>query len=277
MKNSIALGTFDGLHKGHMAVLTVPDEYNKIALTFEKPPMAVMTGEPELLMSFSEKEKRLAELGITAVKLKFEDIRDIEAEDFLLFIKEKFSPAFISCGFNYRFGKEGKGDTALLSTFCAQNNIELKIAEPVIFDGEVVSSTRIRGLLKECKIEEANRLLTRPFSFEAEVISGDKRGRNLGFPTINQIYPPELVSLKFGVYKTRVLIDDKEFTGLSNIGKRPTYPINYVISETYIKGFSGNLYGKTVKILPVCFLRPERKFSSLKELKEQISKDLESI
>lgn len=277
MKNAIALGTFDGLHRGHLSVLNLPPEYNRIALTFEKPPVAVMSGEPELLMTFNEKEKQLRELGISVEKLKFEEICNVSAEDFLDYLKEKFSPALIACGFNYRFGKGGKGDTALLASFCDENGIKLKITQPVMFDGEIVSSTRIRNLLKNGQIEAANRLLTRPFSFEAEIISGDKRGRTLGFPTINQRYPAELCSIKFGVYKTKVFVDGKEYDGLTNIGKRPTYPIDYVISETYIKNFYGDLYGKTAKITPVCFLRPEIKFSSLEELKKQINTDLDSI
>ena len=116
--------------------------------------------------------------------------------------------------------------------------------------------------------------MLKPFSFSAEVIKGDSRGRTIGFPTINQKYPQELVKIKFGVYKTKVLVDGKEFDGVTNIGLRPTFESDYVISETYIKNFSGDLYGKTVRIIPCKFLREEKKFSSLLELKNQIEKDI---
>jgi riboflavin kinase/FMN adenylyltransferase len=116
-----------------------------------------------------------------------------------------------------------------------------------------------------------------PFFFEAEVLQGDKRGRTIGFPTINQKYPEDLVKVKFGVYKTKVIADGKAYDGITNIGLRPTFESEYIISETFIKDFSGDLYGKTVKIVLEEFIRPEVKFGSLEELKQQIEKDINYI
>ena len=117
---------------------------------------------------------------------------------------------------------------------------------------------------------KANELLFEPFGFEAEVRKGDQRGRTIGFPTINQKYPDELVKLKFGVYKVKVIVQNQEYIGMCDIGNRPTYPTNEVIVETFIKDFSGDLYFKNVKIVPIEFLREEKKFESLEDLKNQI-------
>lgn len=277
MKNAIALGTFDGLHKGHLAVLTMPDCYNKIALTFVVPPKAVMSGEPQMLMTFAEKAKRLKKMGIKAVKLDFGEISTMSAEDFLESIKKDFNPTYISCGFNYRFGKGGKGDTSLLEAFCRKNNITFKVCAPVTEEGKTVSSSRIREYLKNGDVECANRFLSEPFFYETEVLHGDGRGKTLGFPTINQKYPENLTPLKFGVYRTEITVDNKKYTGLTDIGNRPTYPVDYIISETFIKDFSGDAYGKTVKVTPIKFLRPEIKFESFEELKEQLNKDIKLI
>ena len=275
MKTAIALGTFDGVHIAHRVVLSVPNEYKKTAVTFEMPPKMFFKGKRELLMSFEDKAQILKDLGFDQiVNLEFEKVKNTEPLHFLEFLCETYNPSLISCGFNYRFGKNGEGDTALLKEFCNQKGIECRICEAVTQDAETVSSTLIRNLLKQGEIEKANVLLQGEFSFSAKVIKGDKRGRTIGFPTINQKYPEDLVKIKFGVYKTKVLIDGKLYDGITNIGVRPTYLSDYVISETYIKNFSGDLYGKNVRIIPKKFLREEIKFASLEELKKQIEKDL---
>ncbi len=277
-KTAIALGTFDGVHKGHMAVLNLPKEYKRVAVTFTEPPKAELSGKKGLITTVDEKCKRLESIGIDEIcLLEFGNVRNMSAADFLSFLNEKYSPSLISCGFNYRFGKNGEGDTQILADYCKENGIELRCANCVFEDGIPVSSTQIRNMLTEGKINEANMLLGEPFSFTAEVIGGDRRGRTIRFPTINQKYPDELVRIKFGVYKTSVEIEGKQYTGITNIGVRPTYESQFVISETHILEFSGDLYGKKVKIIPLKFLREERKFSSLEELKSQIDADLKYI
>lgn len=275
MKNAIALGTFDGLHIAHRAVLDLPCNFKKIAVTFEKTPRMFFEKNTELLITFEEKCSSLKSLGFSEIlPLDFNLVKDTQPLDFLEFLQNKYNPEIISCGFNYRFGKNGAGDTSLLKDFCNKNGITLKVCDPVIKKDELVSSTRIRNLLKSGEIEQANSFLYKPFSFSGEVLNGDKRGRTIGFPTINQKYPENLVKLKFGVYKTKVLFDGKVYEGVTNIGVRPTFSADYVISETYIKNFTGNLYGKQVEIQPISFLRQEKKFSSLEELKNQIAKDI---
>ena len=275
MKTAIAFGTFDGVHIAHRKVLDLPKTHKRIAVTFLQPPKMYTLNSVELLMTFEQKTQALKELGFDEIyPLDFEKVKNAAPIDFLQDIFEKYNPTLISCGFDYRFGKDAKGDVSLLSEFCKKNGITLKVCDAIEYEGNKVSSTMIRNLLKQGEIEKANSLLCSPFSFSATVFKGDKRGRTIGFPTINQKYPQELVKIKFGVYKTKVLVDGEEYSGVTDIGLRPTYETDYVISETFIKDFSGDLYGKEVKIIPLQFIREEMKFSSLDELKKQIQKDI---
>lgn len=278
MKNALCLGTFDGVHIGHRAVFALAESMNRIAVTFLKPPKAVLSGKDELIYTFEDKCRVLKNIGINEiVSLDFNKVKGISPEDFLEEMYRDYHPSVIACGFNYRFGKNGEGNTDLLLSFCERKGIELRSAQPVTYGGETVSSTIIRNYLKNGEIQKANRLLYEPFSFTATVNHGEMRGRTIGFPTINQIYPKELIEIKNGVYKVNVLVDNKEYSGICDIGKRPTYPLDYTISETYIKDFSGDLYGENIKIIPLQFLREEKKFSNLSELKKQITEDLNRI
>ena len=275
MKNAVALGTFDGVHIGHRDVLSLPDDTRKVAITFSVPPKAVLTNNCELIVSHERKCDILKRLGIDEIlTLEFGEVRMTGAVEFLDFIREKYAPDIISCGFNYNFGKNGEGNTEILKEYCKKYGLTFKCSNPVKIGEEVVSSTYIRNLLKSGELQKANSLLTEPFSFEGKVIEGHKRGRTIGFPTVNQKYPENRVKLKFGVYKTKVKFGNEEYEGITDIGIRPTFHSDYVISETFIKNFSGNLYGEKIEIIPMEFLREEIKFSSLEELKEQINKDL---
>lgn len=278
MKNALCLGTFDGVHMGHRAVFALAEGMNRIAVTFKKPPKSFLLKKDELIFTFEDKCRILKEIGINEIMpLDFEKVRYIAPEEFLKGMYENYKPSVITCGFNYRFGKNGDGNTDLLWNFCNEKGIEFRCAKSVEYGGKAVSSTIIRNSLKNGEVEKANELLYEPFSFTALVNHGEMRGRTIGFPTINQVYPKELVEIKNGVYKVRVIIGDKDYSGISDIGKRPTYPLDYTISETYIKDFSGNLYDKEVKIIPLQYLREEKKFNDLSELKKQIAEDLNRI
>jgi riboflavin kinase/FMN adenylyltransferase len=275
-KTAVALGTFDGVHKGHCAVLDLPQNCYKAVVTFHCPPKAVFSGEKELIMSVEDRFSKLYSMGIDEIfAMDFNSVKDMGAKSFLDFINSKYNPSLISCGFNYRFGKNGEGDVAELEAYCSANGIEYRCAKPVKTGEVPISSSIIRQLLKAGDIETATELLGEPFSFAAEVIHGQRRGRTIGFPTVNQKYPEELVRLRFGVYKTKVDFNGEEYYGITNIGIRPTFESDFVICETYIKDFSGDLYGKKLRITPLEFLREEKKFDSLEELKKQIEKDLE--
>lgn len=277
---AIALGTFDGMHKGHISVIKAAREsgYPCVAVTFSIPPKSLIeANSPRLLMTDEGKKRSLGELGVEKYDcLDFDKVRNMAPVEFLDFICQKHNAKMISCGFNYRFGKEGKGDSEAIKEFCLKNGIECKITSPVTEEGNIISSTVIREMLKNGEVKAANKLLSEPFSFVSEVIQGDKRGRTIGFPTVNQKYPEELVRLRFGVYKTKIEYNGKEYFGITDIGIRPTYKLDFIISETYIKDFSGDLYGEELRITPLEFLRDEVKFISLEELKKQIEIDLNS-
>lgn len=280
VNSAIALGTFDGVHKGHLTVLNnaLKSGFKAIAIAFSVPPRKIMNGEDILLTTPDKKSDILRQLGFDEIiYLDFEKIKDLSPLEFLEFLKEKYNPAVISCGFNYHFGKNGSGNIDYIEAFCKQNDIMLIKAEPVCENGKIVSSTYIRSLLAEGKIELANKLLYKPFGFSAEVIHGNMRGRTIGFPTINQIYPAGLAPVKFGVYKTRILLENREYAGITNIGVRPTFKNGMVSAETFIENFSGDIYGKTVDIRLIEFIREEKRFSSIDELKENIKKDIEKL
>ncbi len=278
MKRAVILGTFDGLHKGHRAVIKSARGYEISAVTFVVPPKAVMTGKNELLMTYTDRRKGLLTLGVNeVVPLEFEKIRDMSAPDFLDMINSRFSPALIACGFNYRFGKGAEGDIEMLKRYCDGHGIELRVCEPQSENGETVSSSLLRELIKNGEMERASNAMAFGFSFTALVIDGDHRGRTIGFPTINQKYPDALVKPKFGVYRVEVDIDGEIFSGIANIGHRPTYETFDVCSETFIKNFSGNLYDRYITVKPVEFLRAERRFASLDELKTAIENDVGAI
>ena len=277
MKNAIALGSFDGLHSGHRAVLSETFGYRSVAVTFRIPPKAVGQNGC-LLMTPEDKEKALKDFGVDKIEwMDFETVREQSPEEFLQRLLKKYQPVRIVCGYNYRFGKDAAGDAVLLAKFCAEHGVEAKIVGEISAEGQSVSSTGIRALLREGKVEEANRLLYRDFCFSGEVLHGDARGRTLGFPTANLVYPKELASLKNGVYAVKVCWEDEVQQGLANIGFRPTFQTESAFCEAYIFGFEGDLYGKELTVYPERFLRPERQFSSVAELREAISRDIASV
>lgn len=278
MPTALALGTFDGLHMGHRAVLDAVLPFDSVVVSFRLPPRSVMTASSNLIMTPADKVSALTDYGIKRVELlDFENARNTEAIQFLNELKSRYSPHLISCGYNYRFGKNAEGNTELLRSFCEENGIKFYCSE-CVFDGDTpINSTNLRALLREGEIEQANRQIYKGFGFSAPVLHGDARGRTIGFPTVNQKYPSDLVPLKFGVYTAKVIIDGESFDGISNIGIRPTWQTNDIMSETYIKDFSGDLYDRIVTIKPQRFIRPEQRFNSKDELLKAIRNDIKHI
>ena len=274
---AIALGSFDGLHIGHIEVLrSAKTAKTAVALAFSVPPAMVMSGKKELLLPPDKKRAMLEEMGLSVEEMAFEDVRNIAPLDFLLGIYERFNPKKICCGFNFRFGKNAAGDIALLRSFCEERGITLSVTPPVELDGERVSSSRIRALIADGHIEKAEKLLSRPFFVEGRVQGGDHRGRILGFPTANFYYPDDIVIPRHGVYAAACPIDGRTYKAISYIGLRPTFSLERVIVETYLLDFEGDLYDRELKVELRHFIREDRKFSSAEELKKQIALDIES-
>ncbi len=278
-EKSIALGTFDGFHKGHTAVteLAKQSTYPAFVLLFSQHPLSVITGKaPKELVTDNIRSKLIEKLQIIPIVTDFKEICDLSPEEFFenILIRE-LNAKELSCGKNYTFGKDGKGDISILKRLCAENEIKLNIADTVTYKEEAVSSTRIRKALENGEIEAANEMLGRAFSYDFTVIHGDARGRTLGFPTLNQIIPDGFVKLKYGVYASAVCLNGKFYPSVTNFGIRPTIGTDSVFSETNIRGFSGDLYGENVEVFILSYMRPEKRFSSLAELSLAISADSE--
>lgn len=284
----VALGNFDGIHLGHRKIVDncvqKAREEGLVSLvwSFRRHPEHILKGNFSSgnIISLSDKEAILKEAGIDHLFLEdFERVRNLTPEEFCeKILIRQLSARFVFCGFNFRFGKNGAGDAAFLKEYLASKGIEVFAEEPVCMGGASVSSTRIRALLAEGEMEEVQILLGRPYSIRFPVLHGKRLGRTLGFPTLNQAFPEEYVTPKKGVYAVRVIFDGKNYFGVCNVGSRPTVDDDdQVIAETHLLDFSGDLYGKEVRVEFHRFLRAETKFSSLEELKLQIGKDRENV
>ena len=282
-KTAVALGNFDGIHKGHLAVINkaVIQKDNGLLpciVTFDEHPQKMLRGEsPKKLMSESLYEKEAEKIGCKTIKLSFESVRNMTPEEFFLeILVKKLNAGFVSCGFNYRFGKCGKGNAETLLELCNKNGIGFSCSDGVCYEDENISSTRIRKAVESGDIENANKMLGRYFSYDFEVVTGDRIGAKvLGFPTINQIFPDDHIVPKSGVYASVTEVDGIIYPSMTNIGKRPTVGGEQLRSETCIIGFSGDLYGTNTPVGLISYIRDEEKFPSLEALSAQLKKDSE--
>lgn len=274
-----ALGTFDGLHIGHKAVITAEKtEYRrKLTLMFTRHPQAQLKGEnPGVLITARKEKSLLKEWGIEPEYIDFAEICNLSPEEFVdKVLIEKYNVKSLACGFNYRFGKNAEGTVQLLSSLCAEREIKLTVADAVMYENEPVSSTRIRNALRNGDMKSVNAMLGRYYSYDFEVLHGDERGRILGSPTINQFFGEDFSVPQYGVYASFTAIDGKNYPSVTNVGVRPTIGNSEKRSETNIVGFEGDLYGRCPEVFLVEKIRGEMKFSSLEELSNQIAKDRE--
>lgn len=283
-RTAVALGNFDGMHVGHMAVLRATKGFESkgltpLALLFDEHSLKAITGTaPPMLMTADERNRIIAENGLKIKTIVFNEIKDLSPQDFVeKILVGRFGARAVCCGYNYRFGKNASGNAQTMKEICDRLGLECRIAGEVDVDSRAASSTEIRKFIESGEIEKANKMLGHPFGFCTRVIDGDKRGRTLGFPTINQELPDGLVLPKFGVYQADVTVDGEHYKGVANIGRRPTVGSEKILSETYIIDFHKNIYGEYVDIRPVRFIRPERKFSSFDELAKQIKSDAKEV
>ena len=281
---AVALGNFDGMHVGHVAVLNQTAQLGKEGLRatvmlFDEHSLKGVRGEaPPMIMTEEERLSFLREKGIEAIFINFSEIKDLSPEAFVdEILIERLNAKAVVCGFNYRFGKNASGDADTLRALCDKKGLKCEIVSEVELDGTQVNSTAIRKTIEKGDISTANKMLGRSFGFSAEVIDGDKRGRTWGLPTINQKLPEGLAVPLFGVYKSAVTVGGKKYMGVTNIGLRPTVGTDIVLSETHILDFDGNLYGEVVDVRLTDFIRPEKKFVSFDELISQIKSDISTV
>ena len=268
-RTAVALGNFDGMHVGHMAVLEAAKSFESeglmpVAVLFDEHSLKAITGKaPAMLMTVTERNRIINENGLRIETLVFNEIRDLSPSDLVeKILVGRLGAAAVCCGYNYRFGKGASGTAQTMSEICGRLGLKCRVSGEVDVDRCAVSSTKIRGFIENGEIEKANKMLGRPFGFSSRVIDGDKRGRVLGFPTINQIIPEELAMPRFGVYQSVVTVNGEKFKGVTNVGRRPTVGTEKILSETHILDFDRDIYGENVDVRLIKFIRPEKKFSS---------------
>lgn len=280
---SVALGFFDGVHLGHKAVIDDAVKYAKehnlvpTVFTLLQSPRSVITGENiGKVITEEEKIAVLESLGIKRVYIiDFRDIMNISAEEFIdKTVVDCFNAKHVVCGFNYRFGSGGKGNGEILHKLCQKRNIAVTTKNHIDFQGEPVSSTRIRQCIAKGDIKSVNNMLGREYGFNLPVIHGRQLGRKLGTPTLNQRFPSKLVCLSFGVYVTKVTVFGKEYCGVTNVGIKPTVGSDEILIETWLPDYNGKeFYGETVNIRFIDYIRAEKKFDSIDDLKKEIIKN----
>ena len=265
------LGGFDGLHIGHRQLLSRAKESGL--------PVGLMTivggKSDDNLFTFAERERIFKNSGADFVfELPFDEIKNMTAEEFLGVLEAEFNPRLFVCGEDFRFGKGAAGSP---ETIKQSTRVRVEVLSLVEKEGKKVSSRAIKTLLKNGQIEKANTLLGEEFFLIGEVVKDRQIGRTMGFPTANIFYPKGKFPLPFGVYETQMTVGDKTYKGITNYGARPTFTDETVVTETYLDGFDGDLYGEALTIRFVRRLRDIQKFSSSEELKNQLQKDLTEV
>src|SRR4051795_763067 len=270
----LAVGEFDGVHAGHREVIRGADS----VLTFEPHPRTVVAPEsaPKLLTTLEQKADLIAGLGVEElVVIPFDGERMAQtAQEFIdQELIARLDARWVSVGENFRFGNRARGDAALLAQ---QTAFETRVVEMVELDGEIVSSTHIRGLVATGAVTEAARLLGAPFGMRGVVQHGDKRGRTLGFPTANLVPDPALAVPDHGIYACRAVVPGLgEWTAAVSIGVRPTFVTGRgLLVEAYLLDFEGDLYGRELRLEFLDRVRGERRFESADSLIEQMHRDV---
>ena len=272
MKHGLVFGFFDGVHIAHQAVIKSAFEYSDrvTVLTFKDSPAKFFGKNIEYICSRQNSIQKIKDMGVNEiVELDFSSIAGMSAKDYLSFVINKYSPTSISTGFNHTFGKNKEGNVEFLQSYAEQYGYKYVCVPKQIYNGEVISSTLVRKLLKNGEIEQANKILGSNFILEGIVIKGNQIGRTIGFPTANINYPDEIVKIPYGVYCAKV----NNNPAILNWGMKPTVNnTQKTIVEVHIIDFGGDLYGKNITIEILQKIRDEKKFENIEELKIQIEK-----
>ena len=278
------VGTFDGFHLGHQSILELmsrvakKDGFKTTIVTFEPHPRKVLTGQPvQILTTLREKLQIFSEHGIDQVLIiKF--TKAFAANSSRGFVKkilvDRLNVQEMVIGHDHHFGRNREGSFENLSRMGEEFGFTAYEAPPFKNGGELINSSKIRHLLKAGDVEKAAKYLGRPYQISGEVYHGDGRGREIGFPTANiALDEPDKLTPAQGVYAIDVSVEKKRYKGMMNIGVRPTFEFDSLTLEAHLFNFGGLLYGKTLTVHFKKFIRNEKKFSSINELKEQLKKD----
>lgn len=281
----VTLGKFDGVHRGHQQLFYKVLEAKQqglgaVVFTFDRSPLQLFSDRPVSVL-FTEQEKRdyLAQLGMD-IYISYPFTKETAAMEPEQFIKEILVKSLhakkIIVGTDYRFGRQRKGDVALLAAFAEECGYELEAVEKLKYKGEAISSTRIKEALKSGSMEDAAAMLGRPYSFSGTIVHGRNLGHTIGFPTINLCIPEEKVLPPYGVYCSEAWVGESRYFGVSNLGCKPTVQkeAQYGI-ETHLLGCTDNLYGKQATVQFLHYMRQEVKFSTVEELRRHLASDIE--
>jgi riboflavin kinase/FMN adenylyltransferase len=283
-RSVITLGNFDGLHLGHQELIRKVIRRAKetgsrsIVVTFRPHPLKILAPEkcPPLISIYEEKIKLFEKLGIDVlVKIPFTlEFAKMSPGDFVKGILcDMLGAKEIFVGFNYRFGRGREGNIATLKALGERLGFTVREVEQVSLNGEVISSTKIRHLLRDGEVEHAARLLGRTYTITGIVVRGDGRGKSLGFPTAN-IAPKHSIIPAHGVYAVRLFVRDRFYDGIANIGMRPTFDKNVLTIEVHVFDFDEDIYGEDISLYFIGKIRDEKKFGSADELILQIGTDV---
>lgn len=285
---SLAFGFFDGVHIGHQAVIKSAVDFGKAngtksaIITFQDHPCCYFYHvQPKYIITKHDKLNLFESLGVDYLYfLKFDEyLAMMDASEYLRdVIIKNFAPYAISTGFNHSFGAKKSGNVELLCTMQKEFCYQYFEVPPVLYDKEIVSSTRIREDLALGNIDMVNSMLGYNYFLEETVVEGEKLGRELGFKTANLIYPDDLVEVGRGVYKVKVEYGGNIYDGVANYGLRPTVSEDKKPTlEVHILNFDKDIYGEKIKVNFLKKIRDEKKFNSLDELKAQIQKDVKVV
>ena len=284
-KRVLAFGFFDGIHLGHAALMRQAKARAALlgavpaVLTFDNHPDTFVKGETVPLLNSPRDRAYILKrfFGIDRVYYLHFNAETMHTDwrAFLEAVIEKYGIVHFVVGYDFRFGDRGRGTAALLADYCAAHGLGCDIIPAVQIDGAPVSSTRIRALLEQGELEQANRLLGHPHLLTDTVRTGFRLGRTMEFPTVNMMLEEGVLRPRFGVYAARIQLPDGMRTGVTNIGVRPTFDSSgkRLTVETHIFDYEGDLYGQRLCVEMHAFLRPERPFDSVEALREQIARD----
>ncbi len=285
-KTVIALGFFDGVHRGHGALLQKTAERARAlgavptAFTFDRPPKEVVTGVPVYLINSNRDRRGLMERLYGIEKVVFapfdREMMTMPWEAYIQMLIRDYGAVHFVAGHDHRFGHRNSGSVQLLQEKCAELGLGCDIIPQVTLDGVTVSSTYIRTLVESGDMERAADFLGHRHCLSQTVQHGQRIGRTIGIPTVNLAVPEHVLAPAHGVYVTEVFLPDgRRFPGVTNVGTRPTVSDGDAVSvETFLLGFDGDLYGQEIRIEFCRRLRGERKFDSLEALRQEIQHNI---
>jgi riboflavin kinase/FMN adenylyltransferase len=287
LENSlVTIGSFDGVHIGHQQIIHGLVEGARqtglpgVVVTFHPHPQLVLKGSTNsYYLTLPEKRAELlGDLGVDLV-LTYSFTRETSqktAEDFVLELRSHLNFSELWVGYDFALGKDRQGTASRLRKIGQENSFHVREIPAFYLEGELVSSSRVRDMLRNGFVSQAADLLGRPFELSGKVIRGENRGKSLGFPTSNLEIPPEMVDIKPGVYACLVRSGEKVWQAVTNIGYRPTFEdqLDSPSVETHILDFSGNLYGEELTLVFIERLRDEKKFNQVSDLIDQVGKDI---